>query len=119
MNKLVERVFCPKCGAVRICLARSRYAVCPNAHGKLVPRFTSADRRKAIAAKLPRARRTDRNTFTITGCRGQFGYRDGSGRRPAVPDARIRAGEVVARHVTPARTLVRVFARKTKRKTKQ
>lgn len=119
MNKLVKRVFCPKCGAVRICLARSRYAVCPNAHGKLVPWFTEAERRKAIAAKLPRARRVDRNTFTITGRRGQFGYRDGSGRRPAAPDAKVQAGEVIARHVTASRTLIRVFARKVPRKTEQ
>ncbi len=53
MNNLVKRVFCPQCGAMRVSPQSSRYAVCPNGHGKLVPRFTAAERNKAIIAKLP------------------------------------------------------------------
>jgi hypothetical protein len=117
MNKLVKRVFCPECGAVRIRQGRSRYAVCPHGHGRLVPRFTNAERRRAIAAKLPQARRVGCKTFVIDGHEGRFGYRDGSGRRPAAPDATVGADEIVARHVTATRTLIRVFARRPKRKT--
>ncbi|NLE39431.1 MAG: hypothetical protein GX621_15525, partial [Pirellulaceae bacterium] len=94
----------------------SRYAVCPNGHGKLVPRFTAAERHKAFMAKLPRARRVGRNAFVIGGRRGLFYYRNGSGRRRAPPDAKVQAGEVLARHVTSSRTLVRVFTRKPTRK---
>lgn len=119
MITLVQRVFCSQCGAVRICHGRSRYAVCPNGHGRLVPRFTRAERRKAVAAKLPRARRVGRNTFEIAGRRGKFHYRDGSGRRPTAPDAKARANEVIARHVTATRTLVRVFTRRPQRKKKR
>jgi hypothetical protein len=118
MNKLVKRVFCPQCGAVRICQGRSRHAVCPNGHGRLVPRFSKAERRKAIAAKLPQATRVGRRVFVIEGRKGRFGYRDGSGRRAAAPDAKTQPGEVVARHVTAARTLIRVFAPKPQRKTR-
>ena len=117
MNKLVQRVFCPECGAMRIRQGRSKYAVCPNGHGRLVSSFTQAERCKAIAAKLPQARPIGRRVFAIDGLRGRFAYRDGSGRRPAAPDAKVQPGEVVARHVTNARTLVRVFARKSQRKT--
>ena len=110
MSKLVTRVFCPQCGAVRIHPHRSRYAVCPNGHGRLVPRFTKAEHRKAIVAKLPRAWRVGRNAFVIDGHEERFMYRDG--RWPAAPDAIVQADEVLARHVTRARTLIRVFARK-------
>lgn len=117
MNKLVARVFCPQCGAVRIHAHRSRHAVCPNGHGRLMPRFTKAELRKAIVAKLPRAWRLGRNSFVINGYEGRFTYRDGSGRRPTAPDAQVQADEVLARHVTRARTLIRVFVRKGSRKT--
>jgi hypothetical protein len=112
MNKLVRRVFCPECGAIRIHPNRSRFAICPNGHGRLVPRFTAAERRKAIAARLPRARRLGHNQFVIDGHEGRFAYRDGNGRRRAAPDERIQADEVLARHVTRTRTLIRVFARR-------
>jgi len=117
MSRLVTRVFCPQCGAVRIHPHRSRYAVCPNGHGRLVPRFTRAERRKAIVAKLPRARRVGRKAFAIDGYEGRFAYRNGSGRRPAAPDAIVQADEVLARHVTRVRTLIRVFVRKELQKT--
>ena len=115
MNKFVTRVFCPQCGAVRIHPHRSRYAICPNGHGRLVPRFTRAERCKAIVAKLPRARRVRRKAFIIDGYEERFEYRDG--RRPAAPDAIVQADEVLARHVTRVRTLIRVFVRKGSRKT--
>ncbi len=118
MNKLVKRVFCPQCGAIRICQSRSAYAVCPNGHGRLVPRFTAAERRKATAARLPRARRVGSKTFVISRHHGQFVYRNGNGRRPAAPSRQLQANEVLARHVTRTRTLVRVFTRKNSRKTK-
>ena len=117
MNKLVKHVFCPQCGAMRIRQGRSLYTVCPNGHGRLVPSFTQAERCKAIAAKFPQARPIGRRVFAIDGRQGRFGYRDGSGRRPAAPDAKVQPGEVIARHVTKARTMVRVFARKSQRKT--
>ena len=118
MNKLVHQVFCPECGAMRIHQPRSRYAICPNGHGRLVPRFTEADRREAVTMRLPRARRVGRNRFTITGRRGEFTYRLGSGRRPVTPDQKVAADEVVARHVTATRTLIRVFARRPPRKSR-
>ena len=117
MNKLVKQVFCPECGAVRIHPRRSHYAVCPNGHGKLVPRFTEAERRKAIAAKLPRARRVGRSVFVIDGHEGRFTYRNGNGRRLAAPDQQVQADEVLARHMTRTRMLIRVFAQKASRKT--
>ena len=112
MDDLCRRVFCPECGAVRICNVGSPYAVCPNGHGRLVRRFTKAELRKALAAKLPRARRLGRNRFTIHGHEGLFGYRNGSGRKPASPGMSVEADEVIARHVTRSRQLIRVFARK-------
>jgi len=118
MSALVRRVFCPQCGAMRIRLHRSRYAVCPNGHGRLVSRFTETERHKAIASKLPRARRVGRNAFVIDGHEGRFAYRAGSGRRPATPDQKVEADEVLARHVTRARTLIRVFALRSLPRTK-
>jgi len=109
-SRLVQRVFCPQCGAIRVHAHRSRWAVCPNGHGKLVPRFTRAERRKAIALKLPRAWRVGHNAFLIDGCDGRYSYRNG--RQPVAPDAAVQSGEILARYVTPARTLVRVFVRK-------
>ena len=111
MKRLDKRVFCPQCGAMRICHPRSQYAVCPNGHGRLVPRFTKAEARQVFAASLPRARRIGRNKFAIDGRKGLFGYRGGSGRRPAKPGMPVRRDEVIARHVTAKRQLVRVFAR--------
>jgi hypothetical protein len=112
MNKLVQRVFCPQCGAVRVRPHRSRYAVCPNGHGRLVPRFSTVEFRKAIAARLPRAWRLRRNVFVIDGCEGRFRYRAGNGRRSAAPDEKIEVDEVLARHVTRTRTLIRVFTKR-------
>lgn len=113
----LRRVFCPECGAIRVSQGRSRYAVCPNGHGRLVPRFTQAERQRAIAARLPRARRiVGSSAFVIDGHNGLFRYRDGSGRRPVGPDARVEAGQIIARHVTRTRVLIRVFVRKTQRK---
>lgn len=113
MTNLLKRVFCSECGTLRICHGRSPHAVCPNGHGKLVPRFTVAQRRQAIAARLPLAQKIGRNTFLLAGRQGQFSYRDGSGRRRVEADAKVQADEVVGRHVTGHRTLVRVFARST------
>lgn len=112
MNDLYNRVFCPECNAIRICHPWSRYAVCPNGHGKLVPRFTKPQIWQAFAASLPQARRVGRNRFRIDGHDSLFGYRDGSGRRPVKPGASAGPDEVIARHVTPTRQLIRVFARK-------
>ena len=117
MNDLCRRVFCPECGAVRICNDGSPFAVCPNGHGKLVRRFTKAELRTVLNAKLPQARRLGRNRFTIDGHEGLFGYRNGSGRRPALPDTSVEEDEVVARHVTRTRQLIRVFARQVSRRT--
>lgn len=113
MNRLLKRVFCPQCGALRIRRGRSAHAVCPHGHGKLVPRFSSAEYEQAIAVKLPLAQKIGRSTFLLAGCEGQFIYRNGSGRRPVAPDAQVRSDEVVGRHVTGKRTLIRVFARST------
>jgi len=107
-----RQVFCPECGAVRICNPGSPYAVCPNGHGKLVPRFTKKRARLAFIASLPRARRAGRNLFRIGGHPGLFGYRNGSGRRPARPGMSLEPNEVIARHVIGKRQLIRVFARK-------
>lgn len=115
MNSLVKRVFCPECGAIRIHPHRSRYAVCPNGHGRLVPRFTKAEQRKAIVAKLPRAWRVGRNAFVIDAHEERFVYRDG--RRSTAPDAIVHSDEVLARYVTRARTLIRVFVQKNSQKT--
>ena len=109
MSRLITRVFCPQCSAIRIHPHRSRYAVCPNGHGRLVPRFTKTEQRKAIVAKLPRAWRVGRNAFVIDGYEERFVYQDG--RRPAAPDAIVNTNEVLARYVTRARTLIRVFVR--------
>jgi hypothetical protein len=116
MNRLVRQVFCSECGAMRIHPHRSRYAICPNGHGRLVPRFTEAQRREAVAMRLPRARRVGRNRFAIAGRKSQYAYRLGSGCRPVTPDQSVAADEVVARHVTATRTLIRVFARRPPRK---
>lgn len=116
MNRLVKRVFCPQCGAIRICHGRSAYAVCPNGHGKLVQRYSALELRKAIASRLPRAYRIRRNEFVIDGHEGRFAYRNGSGRRSTAPDEKVRTDEVLARHVTSARTLIRIFARRPPRK---
>ena len=112
MDDLCRRVFCPECGAVRICHRGSRYAVCPNGHGKLVPRFSKAEMRRALDLALPLARRLGRNRFAIDGRQGLFGYRNGSGRRRAEPGMAIEPDEVIARHVTRSRQMIRVFARK-------
>ena len=112
MSKLLARVFCPECGAIRIHIHGSRYVVCPNGHGRLVPRFTEAELSKAIAARLPRAWRLQRSLFVIDGYEGRFAYRAGSGRRAAAPNEKIRPDEVVARFVTRSRTMIRVFTRK-------
>lgn len=114
----LKRVFCPECGAVRIRHGRSTFAVCPHGHGRLVPRFTHAECDKAIASQLRRARRVGRRTFAIAGRKGPFVFRNGNGRRRAAPDAKVQADEVVARYVTPKRTLIRVFTRRAPRKTK-
>jgi hypothetical protein len=119
MDDLGRRVFCPECGAVRVRNAGSPHAVCPNGHGRLVPRFSEAQMRKALVAALPRARRLGRNRFSIDGREGLFGYRNGSGRRPASPGMSVQADEVVARHVTRSRQLIRVFARKAPRRRSQ
>jgi hypothetical protein len=118
MNSLIRRVFCAECGAIRIRQPRSPYAICPNGHGRLVQRFTVAEYRQAIAAGLPRARRIGRSTFAIDGHNGPFCYRDGSGRRRVEPDAKVQANEIVARHVVRTRVLIRVFTRKSPRRTK-
>lgn len=112
LRRLSEQFVCPECGAVRICHPKSLYAVCPNGHGRLMPRFTQADLQQTFAATLPRARRVGRNRFKIAGHKGVFGYRNGSGRRRAVPDTVIQADEVIARHVVRKRQLIRVFARR-------
>lgn len=113
MNKSVERVFCPECGAIRIHVLGSRYVICLNGHGRLMPRFSNAEFRKAVAAKLPRAWRLRRNLFVIDGREGRFTYRAGNGRRAAAPNERVEADEVVARYVTRARTMIRAFTKKT------
>ena len=116
MNDLARRVLCPECGAVRICCRRpSPYAVCPNGHGKLVRRFTRSEAREVINATLPRAQRVGRNRFQIEGHSGLFEYRNGNGRKAAAPGAKINPGEVIARHVTPRRQLIRVFSQKESR----
>jgi hypothetical protein len=115
MSNLTQRVFCPECGAMRIHNHRSRFAVCPNGHGRLVPRLTEADRRKAIVRRLPRAWRVGRHVFVIDGYDDRFAYQNG--RRPAMPDATVASNEVLARYVTRARTLIRVFVPKNPRKT--
>jgi len=107
---LMRRVFCPQCGAIRVRNARSPYAVCPNQHGRLVPRFTKAEEREAITEALPQARRTGRRQFTIDGHEGLFGYRNGSGRKRARPGDPVDQGEVIARHETGTRRLIRVFS---------
>ena len=113
MSELCRRVFCPECHAVRITHSASRYAVCPNGHGRLVPRFTKAELRRALDDALPRARRLGRNRFAVDGQEGLlFGYRNGSGRRRAEPGMAIEPDEVIARHVSSGRQLVRVYARK-------
>lgn len=116
MNQLVRRVFCDECGAIRIRQGRSAYAVCPNGHGRLMPRFSAQERRQAIAARLPRAYRIKRNEFVIDGHDGRFVYQNGNGRRATTADERIQGDEVLARHVLRTRTLVRIFARKPPRK---
>ena len=112
MKRQDKQVFCPECGALRICHPGSQYAVCPDGHGKLVPRFTKERAHQAFVASLPRARRVGRNLFRISGRAGLFGYRDGSGRRPATPETRLEPDEAIARHVIGNRQLIRVFARK-------
>jgi hypothetical protein len=120
MSGLHQRVFCPVCGAVRVCQRRSAFAVCPNGHGRLVRRFTQAEARRAFTASLPLARRVGRGTFRIGGHEGLFRYRGGSGRRPARAGQPLAADELIARHVTRSRQLIRVFARKPpKRKTRR
>jgi hypothetical protein len=114
---LTKRVFCNVCGAVRICHGRSRYAVCPKGHGRLVPRFTREERRKAIVAKLPKAHRAGRRTFRIDGHDGLFRYRNGCGRQPAEPDTQLTTEEVLACYVSRDRAFVRVFARKLRHRT--
>lgn len=109
---LKRRVLCDECGSVRIRHGRSPYAVCPNGHGRLVAHFTHRERRRAIVAALPHARRVRRHAFQITGHDGLFDYRNGSGRRPVEPSATVQADELVACFFTGTRTLVRVFARK-------
>jgi hypothetical protein len=116
VNKLVNRVFCRECGALRIRHGQSAYAVCPNGHGRLVPRFSAQERRQAIAARLPRAYRIKRNEFVIDGYDGRFIYRNGNGRRATSADERVQADEVLARRVLRKRTLIRIFARKPPRK---
>ncbi len=115
MSNLTHRVFCPECGAMRIRNHRSRFAVCPNGHGRLVPRFTEVERRKAIVRRLPRAWRVGRSEFFIDGYDGRFAYHNG--RQPATPDATVGSNEVLARYVTRARTLIRVFVPNNPRKT--
>lgn len=110
MSNLIQRVFCPECGVMRIRNHRSRFAVCPNGHGRLVSRFTEIERRKAIMKRLPRAWRVGRKTFVMDGYEGRFAYQNG--RQPVRPDATVGSNEVLARYVTPARTLIRVFVRK-------
>jgi hypothetical protein len=108
----IKRVFCNVCGAIRICQGRSRYAVCPNGHGRLVPRFTRTERRRAIIARLPKAHRAGRHVFRIDRHDGVFQYRDKCGRQPAEPDVELKTDEVVACYVSRDRAFVRVFARK-------
>jgi hypothetical protein len=112
MKRLQKQVFCSQCGTIRICRPDSPYAVCPNGHGRLVPRFTKREAKQAFVASVPRARRVGRNRFTISGHAGLFGYRDGSGRRPARPGMNIGADEVIACHAAKKRRMIRVFARK-------
>ena len=112
MKRLQKQVFCSQCGAVRICQRGSRYAVCPNGHGKLVPRFTKRESLQAFAASVPLARRVGRNRFTITGCEGFFEYRGGGGRRPARPGMELASDERIACHAARKRNLIRVFVRK-------
>ena len=110
-TSLDKQVFCSQCGAMRICHPGSQYAVCPNGHGKLVPRFTKQRAHQAFVASLPRARRVGRNLFKIQGQEGLFGYRNGSGRRPARPGMPLGPDEMIARHIIGKRLLIRVFAR--------
>ncbi len=112
MKRPNKQVFCPECGSLRISHPGSQYAVCPHGHGKLVPRFSKTRARAAFVASLPRACRVGRNLFKIHRRAGLFGYRDGSGRRPARPGTPVGPDEVVARHVIGKRLLIRVFARK-------
>lgn len=112
MKTLRNRVLCPECGAVRIRNRRSPHAVCPNGHGKLVPRFSRHELREVLSATIPRARRIRRNTFVVDGYQGLFCYRGGKGRKRATPGMAIEPGEVIARHVTGRRQLIRVFSRK-------
>ena len=114
MKRLSAQVFCPECGAMRVCQPGSRYAVCPSGHGRLVPRFTKAQAQDSFVASLPRARRVARNLFRIQGHPGLFCYLNGSGRRRATPGTGVEADEVVARRVTRSRQLIRVFTRKFK-----
>jgi hypothetical protein len=97
---------------MRISHSGSRYAVCPNGHGRLVPRFSKSEAKQAFVATLPRARRVGRSRFTIQGHEGLFCYRQRSGLRPVQPGASIAPDELIACRVARKRRLIRVFARK-------
>ena len=109
-KSLIDRVFCSQCGATRIRNGRSPFALCPKGHGKLVRRFTKTQERQAVEAVLPEARREGRNVFTIAGHQGEFCYRNGKGRKRARPGDSVEPGEMIARHETKTRRLVRVFS---------
>ena len=112
MKRPSDRFVCPECGEVRITHRGAQFAACPNGHGRLVPRFTQQEARAALLAAVPRARRVGKNLFRIRGRAGLFVYRDGNGRRAARPGTRTQPNEIIARHVTPKRQLIRVFTRK-------
>ena len=72
MKPLQTQVFCSQCGAMRICRRDSPYAVCPNGHGRLVPRFTKREARQASSRPSPAPAAWDATGSTIAGHAGPF-----------------------------------------------
>lgn len=106
-----EGYVCPECGAVRVvAVPGSGYAVCPSGHGRLYPRFTTAELvREVYPAAVARGRDGRRNLYKVESRRGRF---------VLASTCRVRVGEaagdgcVVARLVWPSgRSGLRVFTK--------
>jgi hypothetical protein len=109
--ELARRVFCPECGQVRLRNAGSRYAVCPNGHGKLVRRFDNKELRMATIASLPRAFPNPDGTYTVSRRTDRYCFEHGDGCRPVMPGAATRADQIVAWIYNAGRLRVRVFTK--------
>ncbi len=110
--KLQQRALCPECGATRV-RSSTRYLVCPNGHGRLKPKLTIAEVRRANELMLPLATTTGGKgrykRFAIEGQDDVWCWRDAAGTRRIEPGKKVANNTIIARYRRSRGHIVRLF----------